>query len=1123
MCNSNILRTSYFSLAAQFVHLIEDYCATLDARPRITKCDAIKASLLKGLIKRVAAIALIVIASLDLLIELGATLCCKGRHARNIIATIATIFKSVAGIFTGQLPGVAYELYKEGFEGAFKEMVVEPLINDLRLRLYDRFANQRSPSRHTPRSLGKCTRNLARILKHMPVTTETRERRILSVPIQELVWLHNPSLYPMIQLLMKHQRGVNAIAQNVLPHQEGVNFDIDQWTELLNTILGQDVSNDDIWRLLDQIGAPYREGNYSQRNMLVCSLVNKALANRDLDARIANRIILYSKNRLVREHSLGVIEETTNRLINHPRVTPELLNQLAESQKIPTTIKERILNKYLDIALSTPPETPINALIVEMTFRLCMTLPLGDSILQRVQEFHKKYQRQVVSLIHNYADNYLIEGRDGSGFRPETVRMLLKMLINQDPALTEREILAIFKAAAVILDYSFIKEILKNPARRCFCENDFMIAIDQGLQNILRHKDESILQLLQSIPESGLNLPDKLLQLRRLLEATGNTAHVMNWIADNYAQLTADTREEILKMCDEVDKAISEKERKDKTPSTLLSFQKLYRRDLADIAVESEIKALKDKTPSILLRSDSTNVGVQTAVATDALGIIADYYSPITSEKSLSAEEKQKAAVSFTRYCQTWESDFEQIRKESKARMEAIEKRCEAHMAERAEERKRYWAEAREQHQQREWKAVAAAVPEDPDKYYDAHLARTRARSHNLDKAANMSRLFDLALQKSELDEREIQRHIKSLEGIHIGQPEDIQRIKNCVLKLIDHPKVREEWLCDIIQSPICSQTFLYLCCTRLLKLPSLSRRAVEIVFPFCMKLEKGDYFLTLNNAEMREFFIRSREQVATYLDAFADEYLGAGKDSSEFYRENVRTVISTLVGFHPLNEREIKAIFKAAVVLCDYSLVEKIVESPARREFLDKEYVLATYRAFEIGTEEAPVELLGRLFKYIGLLNQSQTPYELATDPFILESKLRLKDYLTITKNTAPARAWLARRNHTGFVYVKEIRLAMEICNICQEIEAREERESKQEIDSVKEGECKLEIETKRSSENDVETFRKKFFGLVLKYGVALPPALPRPVAVSGSASVAFPLSEPTKQKEESPLQGSK
>ncbi len=1034
---SNVLRTSYFSLSAKFIHLIDDCCENLDARlkqqPRITKCDAIKVTLLKALIKRVAAIALIVIACLDLLIETGLALFCKGRQARNIIGTIATICKSVACILTGQLPGVTYDLYKEGFSGALKEMIVEPLANEI---IFDRYLFEA----RTPSSLGKCTRNLMRILKHIPVVTQGQPTRVLNNPIRELTALHSPSIIPMIQMMMKHQRGKEAFAQNIVSLRPKPNFNVAQWEELENTILGQEISNDDIWAFLEQIGLPNVEENYTQSNMnMLCSLFNKSLANRELDARIANRIVLYVTNRLVRANGFNEIDETTSRLINHPGVTPELLSQIAESREVPTAIKERIFEKYLEITISTPPENPINPLIIETTFRFWMVAPLKDNRILKIQEFYKKHQTKVVSLLHIYADSYLIDGYDRFKYRHENVRILLNMLINQFP-LMEREITAIFKAAVVILDYKLVKQILDNSARRSFFNKDFMVAIDQGLQNALRREDESVLRLLRLIP-NDISSFDKL-QLKNLLDAFGNTAVVINWINDNYAVFDriiagvplSNVREGILEICEQVDKERSEKVRKDKTP-TLLSFQKLFREELVDIANQPPGYS-NGMLPRVILE------------------MIGGYYSPNATE--IPRREGETKAAAFT----THSERMEEIKKNITIRMEEIKKDITIRM----------------------------------DEIYIRHNAsfkRILASSTLLsrERVVEMSLLFNLALQKAELDEQEVQRIIQSLDELHYF--DDFEGIKSCIIKLIIHPMVEERWLCDIVRSPNCFERFVYLCCSRFLEMPSLSPEAVKIVFSSCIKLTKNDPFYTLHFAKMREFYIKYLGQIAFHLHAYADEFLIEGRGSSECNRENMRTLLSTLVGFYPLSEREIKAIFKAAVVIIDYSLVEKIVECPARRAFLDKDYLLATFQAFNIGIEKATLELLDRLFTY----TLTRITCDLQTDPFISRSKLKLKDYLKITKNTAPARAWLARQNHSGFIYNNDIQLAMQICDICQEIEASEQMESKQKI----EGEHKQEIETKRTGENELAVFRKKFLGLVIKYGEVLPSA---PVPASGDGS---------------------
>ncbi len=1098
---ANALTTSYFSFAAKFIHLIDDYCENLDARlkqqPRITKCDEIKVTLLKALIKRVAAIALIAIACLDLLIELGSALFCKGRQARNIIGTIATIFKSVACILTGQLPGVTYDLYQEGVSGALRQMVVEPLANDKRLYQYDFFEAR------TPRSLGKCTRNLKRILKHISATTQNREVWVLSNPIGELINLKLSSLNPMIQLMMKHQRGKESFTQNVIPFPRRfiADFNVGQWTEIVNTILGQIVSNDDIWALLERIGPPLEERNFSKCNML-CSLFNKALENRDLDARIANRIILYVTNRLVviyssratgglRANGLSEIEETTSRLINHPGSTPEMLSQLAASWSISTTIREKLLNKCLEMAILTPPETPINPLIRETTFRLSMLLPLKDDKILRIQEFYKKYQTQVVSLLHLYTDSYLIEGHDILGYRPDNMRMLLNMLINQFP-LKEREITAIFKTAVVILDYRLVRQILDNPERRSFFDKDFMIAIGQGLQNALRRKDESVLQLLDSIPASGLSSPNKLF-LKNLLDASGNTTLVINWIIENYARFIGvvagvqlfNVREDILQMCEQVDKEQLEKERKDKAPSTLLSFRNQFIKNIVDIEFAG--------MPNVIL------------------GMITDYYSPNATEIPLSAKEREekewRAAFAakpedVDKYLDNFWKLFEERRrirdKESGDRYKILE------------EERLSWEE--------ESKAAVIVQIEDVQTYYNSgDLKRSEERRHirnyESQRVVDMIRILRLTFQKPELNEREVQRIIKTLTDplqVHLFRVHE--RIVNSVIKLINHPIVQEQWLCDIAQSSICPERLVPLCCSRFLAMPSLSPKAVEIVFRFCMGIKNKDPFHTSNLAKIQEFYQKYRGQIATHLNEFADEFLIKGKDNSECNRENVRTLLSTLIEFYPLTEREIiRAIFKAAVVIFDYELVKAIVENPARRAFLDKEFLLATYQAFELGAEQAPLELLDRLFTY----RRNENPG--LEDPFIIESKLKLKEYFNITKKTAPIRAWLTR-NHCYFMDVKDIRLASQICDMCQDIEARKQMESQQKIENSNEGERKEEIETKRTSEREGETkhkqesetkrinenapeaFRKKFLGLVIKYGEIFPSA---PVPAEGGASV--------------------
>ena len=121
---NDVFKTSYSSWSGQFIRMVEDSCA---------ESKGFK----KEIASRVAALALLVIVPLELLFELPAAILiiplftdCGGgcgRSARNTIGSIATLFKSIATIFTGKLAGVSYDLYGEGISGALRDLVINPV------------------------------------------------------------------------------------------------------------------------------------------------------------------------------------------------------------------------------------------------------------------------------------------------------------------------------------------------------------------------------------------------------------------------------------------------------------------------------------------------------------------------------------------------------------------------------------------------------------------------------------------------------------------------------------------------------------------------------------------------------------------------------------------------------------------------------------------------------------------------------------------------------------------------------------------------------------------------------------------------------------------------------------
>lgn len=125
---AELFKTSYCSWSGTFIRNVEDKCRKSDS------------PLMKMVMPRVAALALLVILPLELIVELPATILIAplfvdsggstlGRNARNSLGTVATLVKSVATLVTGNLPEVGYKLYHEGVNDIMQELVVKPLLS----------------------------------------------------------------------------------------------------------------------------------------------------------------------------------------------------------------------------------------------------------------------------------------------------------------------------------------------------------------------------------------------------------------------------------------------------------------------------------------------------------------------------------------------------------------------------------------------------------------------------------------------------------------------------------------------------------------------------------------------------------------------------------------------------------------------------------------------------------------------------------------------------------------------------------------------------------------------------------------------------------------------------------
>ncbi len=125
--NINFLKASFCSPTGELIQLFNNLCEN-------------KNGLESGIIKRVAALAIIVFAIFDSIIG---TFCVvlypltlwdkeeEGeeirRYAKNLTGSLSTLFYSLTTIFTGSLPGIHYSLHGEGIGKALKEKILVPM------------------------------------------------------------------------------------------------------------------------------------------------------------------------------------------------------------------------------------------------------------------------------------------------------------------------------------------------------------------------------------------------------------------------------------------------------------------------------------------------------------------------------------------------------------------------------------------------------------------------------------------------------------------------------------------------------------------------------------------------------------------------------------------------------------------------------------------------------------------------------------------------------------------------------------------------------------------------------------------------------------------------------------
>ncbi len=156
MSLDNICKTSFCSTSGQFILWVEAKCEGYNAETKPERNNALEKasdpvdSITSGIIKRIAALAIIVIAVAELtLFEIHCLIflplvCLDNqeavaikRHAKNITGSFATIFKCLLTIFTGNLPGVNYSLHGEGITPALKTLILEPMIQISREAIYE--------------------------------------------------------------------------------------------------------------------------------------------------------------------------------------------------------------------------------------------------------------------------------------------------------------------------------------------------------------------------------------------------------------------------------------------------------------------------------------------------------------------------------------------------------------------------------------------------------------------------------------------------------------------------------------------------------------------------------------------------------------------------------------------------------------------------------------------------------------------------------------------------------------------------------------------------------------------------------------------------------------------------
>ncbi len=513
MCISGVFKTSYFSLAAGLIHLVEDYCEDLDTRlaqnPRHTKCDAIKVTLLKALIKRVAAIAIIVISCADLFMGI-ALLLVDARYTRNIPGTLATMVKSVACIITGQLPGVVYDLYWEGIADAVDDMVKEPLTDDW---IYRPNIDDEMAITTLLQNFDKSTRNLKRILRNSPLITTTAKVTNLESSIDSLITWNNSLKHRLtanqsierqiIEPLMKHQRGRSAYSKMILENIHERELDVN-WQAVEDAILGERPNNNDLRLVLSDVEAfpspdyTNNEHFFQRKKNSISSLLKKALLNTELDNEIAQNIIKvqWEMQNQPQRH-LG-IEESMISLLNHKQFNPgdplyiESLRKLALSPHTSVEMRNELLRKFLEMIPLRDEEAlnaPLSPQAVEIIFKLNMKLDIttGSKIDSDVQRFYVLHRKQIAAYLHSYADGYLTKSVGSLEYKTENVRKCLNSLTKYFP-LTEGELKAIFKAAVVIFDFELVDAIIKDPIRCELLTTEFIIATFQQISNVINVK-----------------------------------------------------------------------------------------------------------------------------------------------------------------------------------------------------------------------------------------------------------------------------------------------------------------------------------------------------------------------------------------------------------------------------------------------------------------------------------------------------------------------------------------------------------------------------------------------------------------------------------------------------------